>query len=308
MADKVGTVILAGRSPKEGLKKWLVSQIYQESYISGINKAALRPLSLYLGEDTENKSNLDYVVDALSDSLMVDNEFVVTVGLKDELSDVVNNRTHLIEQGNSLGENMVKGNNFLQDIGYKGDHVLYICGDIPLISGYYLDLFFEECQRRGSAEGYVGIGSRKQLRQFVTEKEIEQFGEVRDSQFPKRGYLNKFGIPLIDDSNIFYPTETYDEFVSGNTFLIHKSVLDDKLFNTFYHNIKFPWNLKILLQNTSLSDTINLFKGRWTVSQAEEFIQSSYGYSMKLAAQKPEFMFDTDSHEDFARNSYLLSF
>lgn len=296
--NKIGAVILSGRNLKEGFRKRLVSLIYHESYITGVNKVTLMP--------AENKTNLGFVIDALLDSSIVDGNFIVTVGPEKELSDFVD-VVHVVDQGKSLGDNIVIGNHFLDERGYSGDYILYVSGDIPLISGDGVDNFLTSCHARGYADAYIGVGSRKELCKFVKAKRIEQYGKIRKHQIPGKGYLNKFGVPLIDDCGVFYPNKTDDTFISSNTFLFHKGLLRSDLFNNVYHNIKFPWDIIALKRYASFSDIKALCQGKWSVSQAEQFVYSFYGYDVKLVGTRPEFMLDTDSWEDIERNSHLLN-
>ncbi len=321
----------------------LASKINKDDYIVGENKSLLylhpdlssqRNLNflkrtLYFAGKTggrfyrKNKENLleylsrngetsvSLVLKAVKGSNMIDPEFTIVIGPKEqilnELKRTGRSGVRVEDQGGSIGENILIGKKVLSDLGYSKDEILVIGGDLPLLHGKDLDRFMDRAMERGgSPDIRFGMGSRQELSVFIDDHNIASLGTIGPN-YPKAGYLNKFGIPLIDDIGLFGKKKEMIHFMMGNIFLVRFEKINRTFIDRFYSLRKMGAN-PLTYPYLILHFGRTLFRAvRWklTLTQAEEIFNRSTGVFLQVVPAQSEFTMDLDSYSDLRRLSSL---
>jgi GTP:adenosylcobinamide-phosphate guanylyltransferase len=100
--------------------------LYSET--RGISKALL---------DIAGKFMIQWVLDALSESKMVDN--VIIVGLTDKSGLKCGKKMHFVSNQGKMLDNLRAGAKKIREINPKADYLLFVSSDIPTISGEMVD-------------------------------------------------------------------------------------------------------------------------------------------------------------------------
>jgi hypothetical protein len=268
-----------------------------------------KDLLTYLSEKGETAISL--VLKAVDDSLTVDISRTVVVGPKKQLKREMNRKAmkdiRIEDQGDSIGENIVRGKEALREIGYSSDKVLIIGGDLPLLRGSDIDEFVERA-RIGDVDPDIrfGMGSRRELAKFIKGHDIDFMGPIGPN-YPKAGYLNKFGIPLMDDRGVFGKKNRKDHFMMGNIFMARFDRIDPKFIDRFYSLRKMaanPLSYPYLLYHFG-GPLFRAMGWKLSVSEAERIFSRSTGVIISVTPASPEFTLDLDSYSDLRRLSAL---
>ena len=268
-----------------------------------------KDLMNYLAE--EGETSLELVIDGLRGSSRINNDNIVVVGPKKPLSRELKNKgnehVNVARQGSSLGENILIGKRYLDKIGYRGDYVLIIGGDVPLATGKNLDDFIERCSEAGgSPDIYWGMGSRSELRTYIEEKGVEHLGKVGPNR-PKKGYLNKFGIPFIDDRGEFGEKGKKQELMMGNVFLYRSRSVNRAFINRLYSMRKMLSNplYYVRLLNQFGIHLVKALLSRMYLSEGEYYFNLHTGIEMVVVRVDPPLTLDIDSYSDLRRVSAI---
>ena len=268
-----------------------------------------RDLMEYLA--VEGDSSLKLVLDALEESDRIDVDRIVVVGPKKplmrELKRNGHDKVHVSSQGGSLGENMLIGKKKLDELGYEEDYILIIGGDVPLASGENIDSFLNRANEiGGTPDIYWGMGSRDQLRKYIRKKGVQDLGDVGPNR-PKKGNLNKFGIPFVDDRGEFGEKERKQELMMGNVFLYRTRSVNKSFINRLYSMRKMYSNPLYYFRMIS-EFGIYIFKvilSRMTLSEGEYVFNMKTGIEMVVVRADPALTLDIDSYSDLRRASAI---
>lgn len=328
---------------RKAIEDSLTSRINKDDYIVGENKSLLylhpdlisqRNINflkrvLYFAGKTgdrfyrKNKSYLleylsingltpiSIVLKAMEGSEFIDKGYAVVIGPKKQLKRELERSGHdgwlVHEQGASIGQNILLGKKLLERRGYDGKEVLIIGGDLPLATPGSIDGFIKSASlRKGEPDIRFGMGSRSHLKDFIREHELSSMGQIGPN-YPKKGYLNKFGIPLIDDMGFFGKKGSRDHFMMGNLFLARFYRISSRFIDRFYSLRKMganPLTYPYLLWKFGRP----LFRSvRWKVSatEAERIFSRTTDVSLKIAPVDVEMTLDLDSYSDMRRLSAL---
>ncbi len=251
------------------------------------------------------------IVKALLENEYVDPGMIVIVGPRKQLLYELERNglgsTQVVHHGSSLGENIQKGKEHLLSAGYRGEYMLVQGGDVPLVTAESLQMFMESVRDRGrSPDLYYGVGSRRELGDFIREHGAESQGRVGPN-YPRKGYLNKFGVRILDDIGIFGRGNARDIAMVGNVFLYKTSSVNCEFIDRFYSMRKMfanPFVIPRLVKDFGLL----LFRsGRWKLrlTDAEEFFRRSMKVDLRFAYAPSECVLDMDSYSDLRRLSAL---
>ena len=257
----------------------------------------------------EGRSPISLVIQNLLLSDHIDPDHLVVVGPRRQLNNELERcglaGIRVLEQGKTIGRNIIKGREALIDGSYDGEHILFIGGDVPLVTPKGISEFI----RRSDVNGFEGdiiwgMGSREQLGEYIVEHDVEHLGSVGPN-YPRKGNLNKFGIPLIDDRGIFGKSGKRRELMMGNLFLYRTSSVNRKLVDRFYSLRKmgasplaYPW----LLWHFG-APLLRAVRWKLTVSDAERAFSQNAGIDLRVGYAPPEITLDLDSYSDLRRLS-----
>jgi len=259
----------------------------------------------------EGRTPIIMVLSALLESSETDSSRIMVVGPKKQLDREIRARgiegIHVIDQGESIGENILKGRKGLDDLGYGGDYILIVGGDVPMISPRSIADFNRSADRRGEEPDiFYGMGSRLEMRDFISDHDLDHMGKVGPN-YPKKANLNKFGIPLIDDVGVFGRKGELVPMMMGNMFLYRRGSVDRSFVDRFYSMRKMaanPLTYPYLIFNW-FWPLYRSWKGKLTLSEAERIFMDRTGISLKVCAVHPEIALDMDSYSDMRRLSAL---
>ncbi len=331
------------RVDRKKLESSLASKINRDDYIVGENKALLylhpdlisqnninflkrvlyfagktgdriyRKNKRYLLEYLSGKgeASISIVLRAVHNCRQLDDDLAVVVGpskqIRRELKRAGITGFKVREQGNSIGENILKGKNTLSDIGYHKKQLLVLGGDLPLVNSENLGKFIEKAlEREGDPDIRFGMGSRQQLKKYIEDHELTSLGSVGPN-YPKAGNLNKFGIPLIDDIGLFSKKNARNHLMMGNMFLVKFQSVDRRFIDRFYSLRKMGAN-PLTYPYLAYKFGYPIFKAlRWKmkVTDAERTFKKATGVDVKVAPVTPDLTLDLDSYSDLRRLSAL---
>jgi len=257
----------------------------------------------------EGISPITLVYEVMRNTEGVDPEKLIIVGekrqIENELSRAGFSGACVIEQGRSVGGNLLRGKRALARKGYGGEHFLVIGGDVPLVTPEGVRAFLASARgREGSADMIFGMGSRQELREYIIEHRVEDLGRVGPN-YPKKGNLNKFGIPLVDDLGIWGEKGKRHNLMMGNLFLYRTDAVDMDMINRLYSMRKMGAN-PLIYPRLLCNYGVPLFRSiRWKlpVSEAERIFSGISGLDLKVAYAPPEIALDLDSYSDLRRIS-----
>jgi len=213
----------------------------------------------------------------------------------------------IIEQGDSIGENILIGKDGLMKSGYGDDYFMVVGGDVPMISPDSINDFITSAERRGGdPDLFYGLGSRQEMATFITEHDLDHMGKVGPNR-PQKGNFNKFGFPLVDNVSLFSEKEGRTHLMIGNIFLYRTGSADQSFVDRFYSVRKMfanPLTLPYLVWNWA-SPLYKASKWRLTISEAEDVFKDRTSISMVTCAVHPEVALDMDSYSDLRRLSAL---
>lgn len=330
-------------SSRERLENAITSSINRDDYIVGENKSLLylhpdliqqeninflKRVLYFAGKTGDrvyrrNKEDLlhflseegitpiSLVVRALKGSNYIDSSRIVVVGPGNQIRRELGSRDIqdiiVVDQGNSLGENILKGAKELRNFGYDKDYTLMIGGDVPLVTSSSIDdLMACINDRGGEPDLFYGVGSRKEVGEFIKNNGIEHMGIVGPNH-PKKGNLNKFGFPIIDDIPLFGKKDHQTHMMIGNVFLYRTRSINRKFIDRFYKLRKMaanPLTYPYLIWNFG-SPLIRSLRWKMNVTDAEASFDQITGVQMKLFPVHPEVAMDMDSYSDLRRLSAL---
>ncbi|MGA1792865.1 MAG: NTP transferase domain-containing protein [Thermoplasmatota archaeon] len=328
---------------KDELESRLASRINRDDYIVGENKALLylhpdlisqknlnffkrviyfagktgdrvyrknkKDLLHYLSRD--GRMAIDMVVEALMDAEVLDRDRIIIVGPRKQLLRELKGNgirgISVIEQGASLGDNIILGSKELSKKGYSEEYFLVLGGDVPMISPPSIEDFLRAAEKRGGhPDLFFGMGSRQEMGKFISDHDLDHMGKVGPNR-PKKGNFNKFGFPLVDDIGIFGEKNARVNMMIGNMFLYRRSSVDSGFVNRFYSVRKMfanPLTLPYLVFHWA-RPLYRASKWRLGLSEAEGVFQERTGINMKICEVHPEIALDMDSYTDLRRLSAL---
>jgi hypothetical protein len=213
----------------------------------------------------------------------------------------------VIEQGESLGENMIKGSRELEADGYENDHILMIGGDVPLATSSSIDEMIDFIEQRGGdPDIFYGVGSRQEVGSFIMEHGLENMGRV-GPDYPKKGNLNKFGFPIIDNIPIFGKKGEKTHLMIGNVFIYRRSSINKEFIDKFYRLRKMaanPFTYPYIIYKFG-APMFRAVRWKMTVTDAEKTFARATGVKISLFPVHPEIALDLDSYSDLRRLSAL---
>jgi hypothetical protein len=264
-----------------------------------------REMMRYLAR--EGITPLHLVIDSLVGSERIDSEKIVVVGpkipIKKELEGFGNKDIKVARQGISIGENILIGKNNLDRMGYDKEYFLVIGADVPLADSNHIDDFIERAvERGGDADLYFGMGSRDELRKYIREVGVEHLGKVGPNH-PKKGYLNKFGIPMIDDIGEFSEKGKKQELVVGNLFLYRTRSVNREFIDHLYSMRKMfanPFHYYRLITEFGRV-FVKALLVKLSISDGEYEFNLQTGIEMMIVRVAPPMTLDIDSYSDLRR-------
>ncbi len=274
-----------------------------------IYKRNKKDLLEYLSRKGE--APISIVLRGVQECSYLDRSRTVIIGPKQQIQRELNRSEisgfHIEDQSNSIGENILIGKQVLSNIGYKGEHILILGGDLPLLTGRNLSLFLERSfERSGDPDIRFGMGTRQELKVFIEKNDLTSMGAVGPNH-PRSGNLNKFGIPVRDDLEIFGERDTKKHLMMGNMFITRFEKVNRKFIDRFYSLRKMganPLTYPYLLYKFGRP----LFRAmRWnmTISEAEKCFLKATGVKLKVAPVSADLTLDLDSYSDLRRLSAL---
>jgi len=328
---------------KDELESRLASKINRDDYIVGENKSLLylhpdlisqknlnffkrviyfagktgdrvysrnkEDLLHYLSRD--GRTAISMVVKALKASDVLDKDKVVIVGPRKQILKELNGTgikgVSVVEQGASLGENIIIGRKELARLGYPEEYFLVLGGDVPMISPPSIVDFLGSAEKRGGhPDLFFGMGSRQQMGVFISEHDLDHMGKVGPNR-PKKGNFNKFGFPFIDDIGVFGKKNTRVNMMIGNIFLYRNSSIDSGFVNRFYSVRKMfanPLTWPYLAFHWA-RPLYRASKWRLGLSEGERIFRERTGIDLVICEVHPEIALDMDSYTDLRRLSAL---
>jgi hypothetical protein len=162
---------------------------------------------------SSGRTVLEHTIDALLDSRLVDLNHSMVIGGKQEIYDEIGELPiRVLEQENSLYDNIMKLTRELYADGYVGNSVI-TCADLPAMRAEDLDDFIIQSRAAG-VDFVVGMGNLKELEAFTNAHEnLKEYNQ-----------FNKKSIPFRDDSLSMNYLITDLHF--GNSFFFTKNVYD----------------------------------------------------------------------------------
>jgi hypothetical protein len=256
-------------------------------------------------------TSISVVMRAVDSCRHIDNERTVVVGPKKQLSRELEReglgRFHVLEQGNSIGENILIGKNYLEQNGFEGERMLVLGGDLPLITETNLSTFIAKAMDSSERPDIsYGMGSRRELGNFIREHDLGSLGSVGPNH-PKKGNLNKFGIPLVDDRKLFNRSPGKEYLMMGNMFIIRFDIVEKRFIDRFYSLRKMganPFTYPYLLYKFG-KPLLKAVSWKLKVSDAERSFMKATGIKIRISPVAPDLTLDLDSYTDLRRLSAL---
>ena len=222
-----------------------------------------------LGHISENKATIKihekemilYVIDALKALGMVDK--IAVVGGKEDLASIACQVDTIVEEGNSLPENILRGVSIFDD----DDEVLVLTSDIPMITPAAIGDFIEKTHSLSADFSYPVVRR-----------------EVNDEKYPgvKRTYVK------IRDGS----------FTGGNIFLVKAGAIRRCMprAEVFISYRKKPWKMVKVL---GIGFAIRFLLGTLTIAQLEKHVSEIFGITARAVISKyPEIGTDVDKVSD----------
>lgn len=216
------------------------------------------------------KEMIIYVIEALRKLDFI--EQIAVVGNKEKLSGLRDQVDLLIEQGESLSQNIMRGAEAFED----DDELLVMTSDIPMITEEALRNFIEKA-RQYEADLYYPIVRK----------------EDNELKFPG---VHRTYVKLKDGT-----------FTGGNVFLVKVKTIKELLPKTeaFLTYRKKPWKLANIL---GLSFVVKFFFGALTINQLERRVLDLFNIKGKaIISEYPEIGTDVDKPSDLELASKVLS-
>jgi hypothetical protein len=144
------------------------------------------------------------------------------------------------------------------------------------------------------------------MKDFITEHDLDHMGKVGPNH-PKKGNLNKFGMPFIDDIGVFGRKGELIPMMMGNMFLYRSSSVDRSFIDRFYSLRKMaanPLTYPYLIFHWFIP-LYRSWKGKMRLSEGEAVFGDRTGIDLKVCAVHPEVALDMDSYSDMRRLSAL---
>lgn len=259
----------------------------------------------------KGETSISLVAKSVLDSNSLDPSDCVIIGPKLQISRELKRcgieGFNVEEQGDSIGDNVLIGKEVLSDRGFTGSNLLIIGGDIPLLTGESIDRFIEKALSRGEDPDIrYGMGSRRDLREFIKNYNLGSLGEVGPN-YPKKGMLNKFGIPLIDDIGIFRKKDRLDQFMMGNLFMARFERINGSFIDRFYKLRKMgsnPLTYPYLIRKF-FRPLLRSVRGKLYLSEAERLFKDITHVEIKVVPVDPTMTLDLDSYSDLRRLSMV---
>jgi len=210
----------------------------------------------------DNKPMVEYIVDALNNSVNIDQ--ILVVGPKKELYPYIGKKVkEILNPGNSILENMEIGLNYFN----SDDNLLLLSSDIPLITPEAINEFLEICTKRKAYIGYPII---------TKENIVKKYPET------KRTYIKmKQGV-----------------FCGGNIAFFKPDVFfqNKKLIKELFENRKATWKYAKIL---GLKFILKFLFKTLTMEEIEKRVTDILGYnSIAIMVSYPEIMIDLDKPSD----------
>ena len=192
-------------------------------------------------------------------------------------------------------------------------YLIVIGGDSPLISKEDSEDFVVSCQDRfeEDVEMYVGVASRRELKEFIEGHQLQEYGEVKEN-LPKneKNGLRKFGLPLMDDVGLC-DKGGKDAYMFGNMYIVNTEMVVKRghhlvrLVNRLYALRRGPVDPRNWVGLRKYLPEIA--KGEWKVSEAESYFKKKVGINARMILVHPRCALDVDATVDQLRAvGYLL--
>ena len=212
--------------------------------------------------EIKNKPMLEYIIDALNSSSLID-KIVVVVPAKVEMGKLANKVSGVVKSDGTLTQNLYRGIEYLKTTNM----VLVLSSDIPLITSEAIDDFFKECESK-KAQVCYSVVSKEAIE--------EKFGNSR------RTYVK-----LRDGA-----------FTGGNVFLFDPKVVKNNigLIEEAYEARKSPFKLARMM---GLKFIFKFLFRQLTIEELEERISSLIKAEGKaVVTAYPEIGMDVDKNSD----------
>ena len=314
--DRLASIILAGKDKglsgaiREYWEKTFNNFIYRNRFIIGKNKALL-PMSKPNGRIY---TTLDFMIREQKAAVQIDEDHVVAVGPKDDIEKKLQvEDATVVEQGDNIGQNILRAAEKIIERGYRGKYILLTTGDNPIPDARSYDdaiSSFRDICKEGD-EVYCGLVDKSALGVWITENRLERFGIVKNEHHEpgkKRPKLHKYGFRFSDYDGLVeegrHPVLTY-----GNIFVMDRDSLlrddaEDKANHLFSlkRTVIDPRNWFRLLTETG-TDILKLVKGELSIPELEEKFEHYEGIKAKVFVVPEQFALDFDLRVDWWRAS-----
>lgn len=329
---------------REQIESRIASQINKDDYIVGENKSLLflhpdlcsqgninfLKRTLYFAGKTGDRlyrkrkqvlleylsvageTSLSLVVKGVMASELVDPTKVFVVGPRKQISNELERSgipgPIVVDQGRSIGENILRGKEAAIAAGYQGEHILVVGGDTPLITPQAIGHFLEACRQRGPTPAiFFGVTGRDHLRDYIEMNDLVELGRVGPNR-PGKGNLNKFGFAIIDDKGGLLGKGIKGHIMVGNMFLYRTDKVNKALMDRFYSLRKMgasPFTYPSLIRNFGRT-ILRSIRWKLPLSEVEDKVSRFSGISICLVRVPPEMALDIDSYTDLRRASVIM--
>ncbi|MCU0799146.1 MAG: NTP transferase domain-containing protein [Candidatus Thermoplasmatota archaeon] len=329
---------------REKIESRIASQINKDDYIVGENKSLLYlhpdlcsqgninflKRTLYFAGKTGDRlyrkrkqvlleylsvageTSLSLVIKGVMASDLVDPTKVFVVGPRKQITNELERcclpGPNVVDQGGSIGENILRGKEAAISAGYLGRHILIVGGDSPLITPEAIRHFLEACKVRGLAHSiYFGVASREGLKEYIERNDLVDLGRVGPNR-PGKGNLNKFGLAIMDDGGNILGKGGKGHIMVGNMLLCRTDAVKKALMDRFYSLRKMgasPFTYPSLIRHFG-RPILRSMRWKLALSEVEAIVSRFSGIRICLVGVPPEMALDIDSYTDMRRASVIM--
>ncbi len=329
---------------REQIESRIASQINKDDYIVGENKSLLYlhpdlcsqgninflKRTLYFAGKTGDRlyrkrkqvlleylsvageTSLSLVIKGVLASDLVDTTKVFVVGPRKQITNDLKRSgiqgPVVVDQGGSIGENILRGKEAAVAEGYLGEKLLVVGGDTPLINPEAIRHFLDACRARGPSPSICfGVASREGLREYIEDNDLVELGRVGPNR-PGKGNLNKFGLAILDDMGNILGKGGKGHIMVGNMFLYRTDAVNRALMDRFYSLRKMgasPFTYPSLIRHFG-RPILRSLRWKLALSEVETIVSRFSGIRICLVGVPPEMALDIDSYTDLRRASVIM--